>query len=131
METNGLKGNFFKKYERLKLRKDFKRLYETGKSIQVPYFVIIYLKNGFEYSRFGFSVRKKFGKAVRRNRLKRWMREVIRTNKYVIPKGYDYLIIARKHLSRDFEKITYQHFKEELLKLFARIDDEENNIGVN
>ncbi|HCF37479.1 MAG TPA: ribonuclease P protein component, partial [Thermosipho africanus] len=89
---------------------------------------ILYCKNGLDYSKFAFSVKKKFGKAVKRNKVKRWMREIVRTNKMNIPKGYDYLIIVRKLLSKDFEYIQFSQFKEAFLELFERIGNEENNI---
>ncbi|ONN26542.1 ribonuclease P [Thermosipho affectus] len=127
MEINSISKNTFKKHERLKLRKDFKNIFENGKSIQNSYLVILYVNNGLDYSRYGFSIKKKFGKAVKRNRLKRWLREIIRNNKGIIPKGFDYLIIARKHLSKDFDNILFTELKDELLKLFVRINDEKNS----
>lgn len=128
METSSIKRFGFKKEERLKLRKDILKVYKNGKSIQSSYFVILYCKNGLDYSKFAFSVKKKFGKAVKRNKVKRWMREIVRTNKMNIPKGYDYLIIVRKLLSKDFEYIQFSQFKEAFLELFERIGNEENNI---
>ena len=128
MEISSIRCCTFKRYERLKLRKDIRNVYVKGNGVQNSYFVILYLENGLEYSRYAFSDKKKFGKAVRRNKVKRWMREVIRTNKNIIPKGNDYLIIVRKMLSKNFLSISFEEFKEKLLELFERISNEKNSI---
>ncbi|MBO8140487.1 MAG: ribonuclease P protein component [Thermosipho sp. (in: Bacteria)] len=127
METSSLKRYTFRKHERLKLRKDILEVFNKGKGIQNDWFVVLFFKNGLDYSRFAFSVKKKFGKAVKRNKVKRWMRESIRNNKDFIPKGYDYLIIVRKKLSLNFDILSYREFSEVFLSLFERVNDEENN----
>ena len=43
-------------------------------------------------SRLGMTVGKKFGNAVKRNRIKRLIREFFRLDKQRIPVGYDILI---------------------------------------
>lgn len=42
--------------------------------------------------RFCLAVSRKCGTAVRRNRIRRLLREIIRTNRGRIPTGYDYII---------------------------------------
>ncbi|MGC8820095.1 MAG: ribonuclease P protein component [Fervidobacterium sp.] len=131
METHRLTHcrNFtFRKKERLKLRRNITLLFKLGNSIQNEDFVVIYRKNGLDYSRIAISVRKKFGKAIRRNKLRRWVRECFRTNKEKIAKGYDYLIISRKGLSGKFEKSNYWSVCASLLSVFERIVDAESNI---
>lgn len=56
--------------------------------------------NNARYSRFGVSVNRKLGTAVRRNRIKRLAREVFRLNQYKIPTGYDYLLILSPKWSK-------------------------------
>lgn len=118
----------FKKKERLKLRRDITLLFKFGKSVQNEDFVIIYRKNGLDYSRIAISVKKKFGKANRRNKLRRWVKECFRTNKEKIASGFDYLIIARKSLSEKFEKSDYWYVCGSLLSVFERIVNAESNL---
>lgn len=118
----------FKKKERLKLRRDITLLFKLGKSIQNEDFVIIYRKNGLDYSRIAISVKRKFGKANRRNKLRRWIKECFRTNKEKIYPGFDYLIIARKSLSEKFEKSDYWYVCSSLLSVFERIVNAESNL---
>ncbi|MBO8160186.1 MAG: ribonuclease P protein component [Thermosipho sp. (in: Bacteria)] len=131
MENSNLRRKTFRKHERLKLRKDILRVYKNGQSIQSDWFVILYIKNELSYSRFAISVKRKFGKAVKRNKLKRWIRESIRNNKELIPCGFDYLIIVRKKLSEEFNTLSYEEFSKKFLSTFERVNDEENSEAFN
>lgn len=132
MEISSLRSkriNIFRKRERLRLRRDISLLFKSGSAVQNEDFVILYRKNGLDYSRIAISVRKKFGKANRRNKLRRWVRECFRLNKDSIPAGYDFLIIARKSLSEKFEKSNYWTVCKTLLNNFERLINEKSNIG--
>jgi len=48
-----------------------------------------------DYSRIGITVTKKYGKAHKRNRMKRLVREFFRLNKPLFKQGYDFLIIVK------------------------------------
>ena len=79
----------------LKLNKDFRRLYARGKSHAGAYIVIYAMKTRRRDKRLGLTVGKSFGKAVKRNRMKRLMRESYRALETNIPDGYDFVIVAR------------------------------------
>jgi ribonuclease P protein component len=66
------------KEKRLAKRREFLRVYETGRKWFSRYSVVFAAANGLPHSRIGITATKKLGKANVRNRLKRWTREVYR-----------------------------------------------------
>ena len=59
----------------LRRNKEFRYVYRRGKSVSDKYFVLIYVKTKTPHLKVGFSVSKKLGNAVLRNKLKRRMKE--------------------------------------------------------
>jgi ribonuclease P protein component len=87
-----------KKRFRLRKNSDFQRVYKKGRSWAHPLLVLYALRNDLGYSRFGFSVSKRVGGAVVRNRAKRLIREVTRLRQTMIADGWDVVIIARQSI---------------------------------
>jgi len=69
-------------------------------------------------SRFGISVKKKFGNAVKRNRYKRYCREFFRLNKNRFPNGTDVFVLPRKRMSKKFDGMRYRDIADHLEELF-------------
>ena len=59
---------------------DFSRVYAGGVKRHTSRFVVFRAGNGLEHLRLGLSVGRKYGGAVRRNRIKRLVREAVRMN---------------------------------------------------
>lgn len=81
--------------ETLKLNKDFKRLYYKGKCVVTRSVVVYIQKSHRPINRLGLTCGKSIGKAVKRNRAKRLMRESYRLLFGELLQGYDIVIIAR------------------------------------
>ena len=77
-------------------RRDFDSVFKKGKNHSSRHLVIYAMPNSLNFSRFGFAVSKKIGKAVVRNRLKRLLRESLRALSKEIPVPCDIVIVARK-----------------------------------
>jgi len=79
----------------IKKNSDFKRVCSRGKYVADSMFVTYALANDLNCNRIGITVSKKTSSsAVKRNLIKRWVKESCRTINYE-PTGYDFVIIAR------------------------------------
>ena len=78
---------------RLRKTADFAAVWSEGRSKVDRLFVVRVRPNGLGVTRFGFSVSKRIGNAVARNRVKRRLREV--TGATAVEAGFDIVIVAR------------------------------------
>jgi ribonuclease P protein component len=74
-------------------RAQYTLVYQQGKVWANSLLVMKAMPNGLSLSRYGFSVTKKVGKAVQRNRLKRLLREIMRLQS--LRSGWDIVFIVR------------------------------------
>jgi ribonuclease P protein component len=83
--------------ERLRRRTDFLAV-ASGTKLPTSAFVLQALRRADEGPvRFGFTVSKKVGNAVERNRVRRRLREIVRLSKPQDPQaGYDYVLVGRR-----------------------------------
>ena len=101
----------------IKKNSEYRKVYNSGKSVANRFFVIFAKKNSLRISRFGFSVGKKVGNAVVRNRVRRVLKEICRLNTEMFPPGFDYIILARKDaVTQNFAQIKI-HLSKLVLKV--------------
>ena len=79
----------------LKLNHEFRRLYNKGRTAASPFMAVYCRKTRLPYSRLGFTTGVKLGKAVKRNRVRRRLREIYRTNEWRLAPGWDIVVVAR------------------------------------
>lgn len=81
---------------RLRRRSDFDRVYRRGKSRACAAFVLYVRRHDGSGARIGFSVSKKIGKAVERNRLKRQFRHAAAGQLALFRPDMDYVFVLRR-----------------------------------
>jgi len=96
------------KQYRLKKKKDFKLVFEKGKTFNNKFLFLKGAKNALKNSRFAFIVSLKISKkAVVRNRIKRLLREAIREKLDDIKSGFDVVIIAKPEIvNKNYREIN-------------------------
>lgn len=108
---------FPKKY-RIK-RTDFKRIFKTGKSMHTNYFVLIHLKNPqIKSPQVAVIASKKVGKAVKRNKAKRIVREIIKLELQDITPGTQIIVICKPTIT----SIKFQDLQSELTLTLKKAD---------
>lgn len=84
-----------KRRHRLADKARFRQVRQQGASQAHPLVVLCYLKNEETVSRSGFSVSKRIGKAVARNRARRRLSEAVRSLWDMVTPGWDLVWVAR------------------------------------
>ena len=85
------------KSRHLRLPREFDAVY-GAKTRESRGPLTVYAKpNGRDYPRLGMSVSRKVGTAVRRNRIRRLLREAFRFMQHDPPRGYDLVVVVRPH----------------------------------
>lgn len=109
-------GFAFTKSVRLRTRPEFLQFNSSGKKQHTTHFILLWKKPGGDQPRVGFTVSKKVGNAVQRNRIKRRLREFYRLNKPLFVEA-DFNIIAK----RGAEGLDFHHVSAELAAALGRL----------
>lgn len=101
MPTSGAhpegEGLIFRRRHRIGHARDFQAAYKQGLRKPRGPLLVFARPNGLEHARLGLSVPRRVGNAVRRNRVKRLLREAFRTLCPEMAPGYDLVVSVRPH----------------------------------
>jgi ribonuclease P protein component len=101
---------------RLVRRAEYDAVYREGQRRAGPEFTAFLRPNNLDLSRFGWSIKKGLGNAVRRNRIRRRLREIVRLYRQEIAPGWDIVI----HPRRSAATADFAPMAQELMKLLPR-----------
>jgi len=100
---------------RVKKNTEIEKIIQRKDSVGDGFFVIYKIENrATGHFRFAISVSKKYGIAVKRNLIKRRVREIVKENRF--QDRYDFIIIIKQAAN----KMEFDAIKTDLQKLFAR-----------
>lgn len=111
---------------RLSRSEDFTRVYRSGRSVANKYLVLYYFERpepgiaDANDSRVGFSVSKRLGTAVERNRIKRILREAFYAHGGSLRGNMDLVLIARGPLVELLEMGGLAAVKEKMTEVFRK-----------
>ena len=105
-----------RKEQKLRSPAEFDRVYATKQKAGDDRLLIFAAVNETRVTRFGLSVSRKHGGAVRRARLKRLMRESFRLHQHDLPPGLDLVLIPRQGVTANVHQ-----FADSLLRLTRRL----------
>lgn len=102
-------GALVRRRSRLSRSQDFQRVYRAGRSVANRYVVLYFFPQAadqvekkptpaVQVARVGFSVSKRLGSSVTRNKVKRLLRESFRSVEGFVKPGFDLVFIARTDL---------------------------------
>jgi ribonuclease P protein component len=111
-----MENQSFAKNERIRHKSDYVRIYKQGSRGYSKHFTWIIHRSPVGISRLGITAGKKVGKAVKRNRIKRLLREMFRLNKSRLPQGHDLVIMVRPRTPF----MTYGDVLQEMEGLFIK-----------
>ena len=104
-----------KKINIIKKSEQFQKIIKNNKSFRSKYFYIYLERHEESIYHFGLSVGKKIGNAVRRNKVKRQLKEIISENDY--QKNFDCIIIVR----REINNCSFSEIKNDLIESFKKL----------
>jgi ribonuclease P protein component len=93
-------------------RAEYDAVYREGRRRSSREFTVFLCPNDLGHSRFGWSIKKALGGAVRRNRIRRRLREIVRLHRREIPPGWDIVIHPRSSAATaDFSALAGELFR--------------------
>ena len=109
-----------KKIKTLKKNYEFKKVFQKGKIYSTKNIKLFISKNNLGENRIGIAVSVKSDKAVKRNRIKRLIRENYRLMSSDLKKGYNLVFLWNKFSKID--EMSFEIIKDEIKKIFKKAD---------
>jgi ribonuclease P protein component len=110
-----MKKNALTRGEKVLKSIEYRNIVKGGKSTSTQHFKIFVWPNSVKKSRLGITTSRRVGSAVKRNRVKRLLREFFRHHKSCLPPSSDLLFIAKPGADR----LDYAQLRAELKKVFC------------
>jgi ribonuclease P protein component len=100
--------------------RDFATIFAARRRASDSHLLLYGAANSLPHTRFGLSVSRKLGSAVRRTAIKRRLREAFRLSQHDLPGGLDLVLIPQRETARSAGVIDYRRSLVELSRRLAR-----------
>jgi len=107
--------------ERVRKRADFDRVFREGGRMADGQVFMRFIRNGTQVTRLGVAVPARFGKAAKRNRARRLLKEAFRLHKHDFPPGLDVILLP----GRGWSDPALHELEESLLRIAGRLSQRE------
>ena len=109
-----------KKTKMMKKNYEFKQVFQKGKYISGKYIEAVIKENtkNKEINFLGLAISVKIAKAVKRNYIKRLIREVYRLNENNLNTGYSIVFLWKKN--QKIENANFENIKKDIEKIFIK-----------
>jgi len=109
---------------RLSRSRDFDAVYRQGRAVSTRFLVLHWFARpgGEDGPRLGLAVPRKAGGAVKRNRLKRQLREIWRALQDEVSAGHDYVLVVRPGLAEAVEARGFEWLRERVAEVLQKAE---------
>ena len=107
-----------KKVNRLKKRYQFSYVYKAGSHFSGHYLVLYATPSKTKNIKVGFAVTKKIGHAVKRNLVRRRLREIVFAEIQNLKQNHNIIVVAKENT----QNATFAELQHELRKLILKAD---------
>lgn len=118
-ERNESRKYTFRKRHRLSGRRRYQCVFVGGCRKNAGPISVFGAPNDLGYMRLGLSVNRRVGNAVKRNRMKRLIREAFRLQQHDWPRGYDLVVVVKVH-----DALTLAEYQKLLFRAVRGIHNE-------
>lgn len=109
----------------LKKNYQFRNVLRKGKYYSGKYIEIFVRKNNLNVNFIGIAIGVKVAKAVKRNKIKRLIRENYKLIEKDLKKGQDIVFLWKKKV--DIKNASFKNIKEDMIRIFKRANILEEN----
>lgn len=97
---------------------EFKKVLSKGKRFFGQYLQVVIIKNKEQQNYIGIAISSKIGKAAKRNKIKRLIKESYRSIKKDLKTGNNIVFLWKKQA--DIEQATYYNIKKDMINIFNK-----------
>jgi len=115
-----------KRHYSLRKTSEIDNIFKNKQFVGNKYFVLYYKSHEERHFKYLISIGRKYGNAVKRNKIKRQIKMILRDNKSIIKENYGFVIVVKKNAS----SLSYQEIKTYINKLLitSKLINKETNI---